>query len=234
MLRAVTLAVLAVALAALLGAADGSAERTQATKLFGIVGPGASIVLQDAQGNRVTRLDPGPYEIEVNDLSDEHNFHLRGPGVDRLTGVEGQGTVTWNVTLADGVYGYVCDPHTLTMRGTVTVGNPPSQPDPPPAPAVTPRTRLVLASGPGFTITLKTAAGRVVRTMKPGTYRITVRDRSRIHNARVRAPGYNRATTLPFTGTQTWRARLARTGTLRFLCDPHTFQGMRGSARIVR
>lgn len=233
MLRAVTLAVLAVALAALLGAADGSAERAQATKLFGTVGPGESIVLVDAQGNRVSRLDPGTYDLEVKDLSDEHNFHLRGPGVNRLTEVEGQGTVTWTVTLTNGTYTYLCDPHPTTMRGTVTVGDVPP-PSPPPAATVTPRTRLVLASGPGFTISLKTAAGQVVKTMKRGTYTITVRDRSRIHNARVRAPGYNRATTLAFTGRQTWRARLARTGTLRFLCDPHTFQGMRGSARIVR
>jgi plastocyanin len=98
---------------------------------------------------------------------------------------------------------------------------------------VTPKTRLVLTSGPNFTISLKTAAGATVKTMKRGTYTIAVRDRSRIHNARVRAPGYARATTLPFTGTQTWKAKLARAGTLRFLCDPHALQGMRGSAKVV-
>ena len=70
--------------------------------------------------------------------------------------------------------------------------------------------------------------------MKRGTYTVTVRDRSRIHLAHVRAPGFDRTTTLPFQGTQRWRARLARTGTLRFLCDPHVLQGMRGSAKIVR
>jgi plastocyanin len=47
------------------------------------------------------------------------------------------------------------------------------------------------------------------------------------------APGYKRATTVPFVGTQTWTVRLARTGTLRFLCDPHARDGMRGSAQIV-
>jgi plastocyanin len=50
----------------------------------------------------------------------------------------------------------------------------------------------------------------------------------------VIAPGYNRRTTLAFRGTQTWRVALRRTGTLRFLCDPHAAEGMRGSARIVR
>ena len=28
--------------------------------------------------------------------------------------------------------------------------------------------------------------------------------------------------------------KLARTGTLRFLCDPHAITGMKGSAKIVR
>jgi plastocyanin len=70
--------------------------------------------------------------------------------------------------------------------------------------------------------------------MRVGTYTMVVRDRSPLHNARVIAPGYRRATTVPFVGRQRWRVRLARPGTLRFLCDPHASQGMRGSARIVR
>jgi plastocyanin len=69
--------------------------------------------------------------------------------------------------------------------------------------------------------------------MRTGTYTVTVRDRSRMHNAHLRGPGYNRATTVPFVGRQTWKVRLTRTGTLRFLCDPHASQ-MKGSARIVR
>jgi plastocyanin len=69
--------------------------------------------------------------------------------------------------------------------------------------------------------------------MKIGTYTVVARDRSRIHDARVIAPGYNRATTpLTFVGTQTWKVKLAKVGTLRFLCDPHALQ-MKGSAKIV-
>jgi plastocyanin len=233
--RAVALAVSALALAALLAAAEGGATGTQATKLFGTVGPEFSITLQDAQGNRVTKLDPGSYEIEVDDLSDFHTFHLEGPGVNERTQVEFTGKVTWRVTFRDGRYTYHCDPHP-SLAGSFTVGNP--QADPPPSPPppkiVTAKTRLVLTSGPREVITLKTPAGLAVKTMKRGTYTITVRDRSRIHNARVRAPGYNRATTpLTYTGTQTWKAKLTRAGTLRFLCDPHAITGMRGSAKIV-
>jgi plastocyanin len=234
-IRAVGLTLAGLAVAALLWAADGAAVHAQNPKLFGTVGPGESIVLRDAQGARVTRLDPGTYDVEVEDLSDEHNFHLRGPGVNRQTVVETQGKDSWTVTFTDGTYTYLCDPHSTTMRASVSVGNPPAAAPPrQAAPAVTARTRLVLTSGPGEVITLKTAAGANVKTMKRGTYTVRVRDRSRIHNAHVVAPGFNKKTTLPFVGTQTWKMPLRRTGTLRFLCDPHAITGMKGSAKIVR
>jgi hypothetical protein len=123
------------------------------------------------------------------------------------------------------------------MNGSFTVGNVPAQPPPqqPPAgAAVTSKTKLVLTSGPGFTVTLKTSTGKTVKSMKTGTYTVVVRDRSRIHNAHVVAPGYNRKTSpLTYTGTQTWKAKLARPGTLRFLCDPHAVTGMKGSAKVI-
>ena len=46
----------------------------------GSVGPGFSISLRDAEGHAVTRVEPGEFEIEVDDKSEEHNFHLSGPG----------------------------------------------------------------------------------------------------------------------------------------------------------
>ena len=71
--------------------------------------------------------------------------------------------------------------------------------------------------------------------MKRGTYTMVVRDRSRIHNAHVVAPGFNRKTSpLTYKGSQTWKVKLRKTGTLRFLCDPHARGGMKGSAKIVR
>jgi plastocyanin len=69
--------------------------------------------------------------------------------------------------------------------------------------------------------------------MKTGTYTVVVRDRSAIHNAHLVAPGANRTTTVPYTGTRTWKVTLARAGTLSFLCDPHARQGMRGSATLI-
>ena len=226
--------VLALVATGLLLASGGQATTDQSSKLHARVGPGFTISLTNDAGARVTKLDPGTYEIEVEDESVEHNFHLSGPGVDRATTVEREGKELWTVTFRDGRYLYVCDPHSSTMNGSFTVGNVTAPPSTPPSSAITSKTRLRLTSGPGFTITLRTAAGKPVRSMRTGTYTVTVRDLGRIHNAHVVAPGYNRRTApVTYTGTQTWRVKLARAGTLRFLCDPHA-RTMRGSARIVR
>jgi plastocyanin len=233
----VLVAAILLAAAALLGSSGGSAAPAQEPKLVATVGPEFTISLTDAQGSRVSKLDPGTYEIQVTDRSDFHNFHLQGPGVNETTGVEFIGEATWHVTFRDGAYAFLCDVHPTSMRGTFTAGTPPTTTPPPSGGggAITAKTKLRLTSGPGFSITLKTAAGKTVKTMKRGTYTVTVRDRSRIHNAHLIAPGYNRATKpLTYTGTQTWKVKLARVGTLRFLCDPHALQGMKGSAKIVR
>jgi len=230
--------VLALVVVGLVVASGGQATPGQSAKLHGRVGPGFSIVLTTESGARVTKLDPGTYEIDVDDLAEEHNFHLFGPGVDKATEIGDTGTAHWTVTFRDGTYTYQCDPHQGTMNGSFTVGNVPTQPPPqqkPPAGGtVTSRTKLVLTTGPGFTITLRTAAGKTVKTMKTGIYTVVVRDRSRIHNAHVVAPGFNRATTLPFVGAVTWKVKLSRAGTFRFRCDPHALTGMKGSSKIVR
>jgi plastocyanin len=224
-------AVIAVAFAGLLGSADGAAVSTQTPVLKGTVGPEFTITLTDAQGNRVTRLDPGTYRIEVEDRSEFHNFHLQGPGVDERTTIADEASAVWMVTVSDGSYTYYCDAHP-SLEGSFVVGTPPT-PKPPPSTVITARTKLVLTAGPRQVITLKTAAGKAVKQLRKGTYTVTVRDRSREHNARLVAPGYSRSTTVPFVGTQKWKARLTRTGTLRFRCDPHARDGMRGSAKIV-
>jgi plastocyanin len=217
-----------------LAASRSSAEPVQETTLFGSIGD-SGITVRDAQGTRVTRLDPGSYRLEVDDQSDFHNLHLQGPGVDVATGVEFVGKTSFTVNLADGSYIYFCDVHPISLRGSFTVGNAPTPgPAPkPPSGVVTPASKLVLTSGPGFTITLKTSAGATVKKLKTGTYATIVQDRARIHDAHLLAPGVDKRTTVPFIGTQTWKVKLAKPGTLRFLCDPHASQGMRGSARIV-
>ena len=181
-------------------------------------------------------LAPGTYDIQIEDRSEEHNFHLFGSGVDRLTPVGAMGSESWTVTFTAGTYRYQCDPHSTMMRGSFTVGAvPPPPTTPPPSTGViTAKSKLVLTSGPGQAIALKTSAGKTVKAMKLGTYTMVVRDRGRIHNAHVVAPGFNRKTDpLTFTGTQSWKVKLGKAGTLRFLCDPHARVGMKGSAKIV-
>ena len=207
---------------AVLATALVSPAAASAADLIANVGPGFSINLVKPDGSRVTHLDPGTYTIEVHDRAGDHNFHLTGPGVDRATSVDDAETVTWTVTLVDGTYRYVCDPHSDTMRGSFTVGN---VPPPPPAP-----TRLTGTVGPSATISLRTAAGGRVTMLAAGSYVITVRDRSRAHNFRLTGPGVSRATGVRFRGTVTWRVTL-RAGTYSFRCDPHR-RKMRGSFMV--
>jgi plastocyanin len=210
----------------------------QETKLFGTVGPGFTISLRDAQGQPVTRLDAGEFEIQVEDRSEEHNFHLRGPGVDVSTAVETTGEQTFRVSLVDGRYTFVCDPHAPTMRGAFDVGastTPAPPPAPTPKPTATPSAkvgaRLTLAVGPGATISLKTAAGKRVTLLRPGAYTVVARDRSKIHNARLRGAGAAKATGVGFVGTRTWRVVL-RKGTLVVQCDPHR-ANMRATVKVA-
>jgi hypothetical protein len=225
-LAAVVLLSLLASAAALLAPGRAGGENT---KLFGTVGPSFTIILRDAAGNRVTQLDPGTYDIVVADLSPEHDFHLFGPGIDRFTTVdETDTTQTWTVTLAEGTYRYVCDPHSGTMFGAFRVGNPP----PPPTPTPTPKpTRLVGTVGPGRTISLTNAAGVRVRSLKAGAAAVTVRDRSALHSFHLVGPGVNRRTGVAFRGTRAWSVTL-RPGTLRWYCDTHP-QALRGSAKVA-
>lgn len=190
-------------------AAFASPAAAQAVDLFGTVGPDFTISLRNAQGQAVTQLDPGPYRIVVQDRSDFHNFRLSGPGVSLATTIEAVETVTWEVTLVEGRYTFVCDPHATDMRGAFTVGNPP----PPPVPV-----RLVATVGPSNTISL-TRNGARVRTLTAGIYVVVVRDRSKRHNFHLTGPGVNRKTAVARTGTATWNLRLGA-GTFRYVSDP--------------
>jgi plastocyanin len=105
----------ALALAGSAGAATPSK-----TTLVASVGPGFTISLKKG-GVNVKTLKPGAYVIKVSDKSSLHNFHLRGPGVNKATTVGFVGSKTFRVTLRDGSYRFQCDPHKSQMRGSFTV-----------------------------------------------------------------------------------------------------------------
>jgi plastocyanin len=110
-----SLAALGVA-AVLLGTAEA-----KSSALTGEVGPGFSIEVKKA-GKDLKTLKAGTYKIKIEDKAPIHNFHLRGPGVNKKTGVSFTGETTWTVKLRPGKYTYQCDPHAASgMKGTFRV-----------------------------------------------------------------------------------------------------------------
>ena len=189
-------------------------------ELHAVVGPDFTIFLDDGSGVRTSHLDPGVYSLTVDDRSDGHNFHLFGPGgVDATTDVAAVGVKTFSVTLVDGTYNYVCDLHPVQMKGTFTAGTaPPSTPPPAnPPPPTTGTTRLVLTVT-SQAVTLKTAAGKAVKSLKTGRAVVSVRDRSATRGAKLSGAGVSRTTGVKFVGTATWNVKLTK-GTLVYTSD---------------
>ena len=99
----------------------GTTGEEAENELYASVGPGFEISLTTEDGEDVTSLAPGTYTVEVDDKSDQHNFHLSGPGVNKRTTVRFRGTQTWTLRLRKGRYRFVCDPHAARMRGSFRV-----------------------------------------------------------------------------------------------------------------
>jgi plastocyanin len=115
-------AVGALALLAALGGVAAAGSAATPKKLDGSVGPGFTIKLS-LGGKAVTKLKAGvPYSFTVKDQASIHDFHLTGPGVDKvITSVPFKGTKTVVLTLKKGTYKFVCDPHASSMKGSFTV-----------------------------------------------------------------------------------------------------------------
>jgi plastocyanin len=118
--RAAQLAALAGAAA--VAAAPGTAAPAPKTGV-GSVGPGFTIDLK-LGGNKVTQLKAGvPYRFLVHDRAAIHDFHLSGPGLNKvITGVGFTGTKSLVRKLKKGTYRFLCDPHAEEMHGSFRVG----------------------------------------------------------------------------------------------------------------
>jgi plastocyanin len=102
-------------------ALTSSAGAAAPTRLVGTVGPGFTITLKKA-ARPVRLLTPGRYSITVADKSNIHNFHLKGPGLNKeITTVGFVGTKTVILALKKGTYTFVCDPHFTSMKGSFKV-----------------------------------------------------------------------------------------------------------------
>src|SRR5438046_8130368 len=110
------------AAAAVALAATGSGLAASPKTVTGTVGPGFTIGLA-MHGKKVTKLKAGTaYRFVVRDRSSIHDFHLTGPGLNRvLTSVPFAGTKSFVLRLRKGSYGFVCDPHSGIMHGRFNV-----------------------------------------------------------------------------------------------------------------
>src|SRR5436305_7960632 len=160
-----------IALVALLAALVLPSAVAQADnpKLVAVVGTNDAFVisLRDANGNAITQLAPGTYDISVSDRSEAHNFHLKGPGLDQSTPIGEKQETTWTVTIGEGRYTYVCDAHASQMRGYFLAG------------AIAP-TAFTGTVGPKKTISLRPKAA------PPGPAVITISDRSTTDHLHLR------------------------------------------------
>jgi hypothetical protein len=143
MRRALMLAALVAAVGVLPAAGEAGptvGARSVATyDLEGGVDDDWSIWLVPPGGDNVTTLPPRSYVIDVSDSSRDHNYHLRGPGVDIATSLGREEYTVWTVTLAPGTYEYFSDSEPREIRETFTVSEsapplPPPQPQPQPQP----------------------------------------------------------------------------------------------------
>ena len=84
--------------------------------------------------------------------------------------------------------------------------------------------------GPGFKIEVQ-KNGKDLKTIKAGTYKIKIEDKSSIHNFHLSGPGVNKKTGVGAKGTFTWTVTLKK-GTYKFVCDPHAAI-MKGSFKVT-
>ena len=92
-------------------------------------------------------------------------------------------------------------------------------------------TPLAGSVGPGFTISLM-KGGKAVKNLKPGLYKITVKDKASAHNFHLFGPGVKKVvTSVPFVGTKSVTVTLKK-GTYTFVCDPHA-SSMKGTFKVA-
>jgi plastocyanin len=85
--------------------------------------------------------------------------------------------------------------------------------------------------GPGYSIEVQ-KAGKDLKTIKAGTYKIKVEDKASIHNFHLMGPGLNKKTGISFKGETTWTIKL-KPGRYTYQCDPHAALGMKGHFRVT-
>ncbi len=70
---------------------------------------GATTISLKLDKQPVKTLTAGADTVVVSDRSQKQNFHLKGPGVDKKTGIVGYGRIIWTVVFRPGTYRYFSD-----------------------------------------------------------------------------------------------------------------------------
>src|SRR6478752_2705780 len=109
----------AVALVAVAGV--NAATSKESFDLKGEVYPNYKIEFVNRADTKVKTVKAGTKRIKIEDKSPIHNFHLKGPGVNKSTSVGFVGERLWTVQLKPGKYTYWCDPHSSMMHGSFRV-----------------------------------------------------------------------------------------------------------------
>ena len=121
MFNRLTLLLSLAALALVAVAGVNAATSKEAWDLKGEVYPNYKIEFTNRADKAVKTVKAGSHRIKVEDKAAIHNFHLKGPGLNKSTGVAFVGERIWTVTLKPGKYTYWCDPHSSVMRGSFKV-----------------------------------------------------------------------------------------------------------------
>ena len=79
----------------------------------------------------------------------------------------------------------------------------------------------VVGHNDAFSISLTDPSGQAISNLQAGTYSLTIKDESSLHNFHLTGNGVDKATSIGSTGTSTFSVAFTP-GTYTFVCDPHS------------
>lgn len=81
----------------------------------------------------------------------------------------------------------------------------------------------VVGHNDSFTISLTDPSGQAISNLQAGTYSLTIKDESTLHNFHLTGDGVDKTTSIGSTSTSTFSVTF-KPGTYTFICDPHSSQ----------
>jgi plastocyanin len=108
---------------AVAGTGTSATAKKERFQLKGEVYPNGmfKIEMENKAGRDLKKVKAGTYRIKIEDKATIHNFHLKGPGLNKKTSIPRRSETIWTVRLRPGKYTYQCDPHASMMRGSFRV-----------------------------------------------------------------------------------------------------------------